>query len=152
MRTFLILLPALVIGFAPAPLPKRDRAGYDRKRLDGVWFVETIKSRGSPVLATYWGDDLTFRLKDRVTISGREVTFADYAPDQPARWAIQFHGGTNDFDFLPLAGGSYRLLGVYRLEEGRGTLALAFRSVHSGRPRACSEEEVSFVLLTRRQP
>jgi hypothetical protein len=152
MRTFLIVLAALVVGFAPAPLPKRDRASGDRNRLDGVWLVEATKFRGNPVLSIHYGNGLTFRLQDRVRITRGELTFPDDAPSQPARWSIRFHRGTNDFDFLPLPDGPHRLLGFDRLEEDHGTLTLAFRSASSGRPQAFSDEHVAFVVLTRGKP
>jgi hypothetical protein len=89
-------------------------------------------------------------LNDRITITKGELTFPDYAPNQPARWAIQTHRGTNDFDLVPLATGPYRLLGFYRQEYGK--LTLVYRSASSGRPKADSDEDVGFVHLTPGKP
>lgn len=150
MRTVLLVYAVLLTGFAPAPFPKRARADDDRKRLDGAWVIESVKWRGSPVLGTHWGNGLAFRLNDRVTITGGELSFPDYAPNQPARWAIKLHRGTKDFDLVPLATGPYRLLGFYRQEYGK--LTLVYRAAYSGRPKADSDQDVGFVLLKPGKP
>jgi hypothetical protein len=150
VRTLLIVLAALVVGFAPAPLPKRDVPPDGRKRLDGGWVVDSVKFCGSPMLGTYYGDGLAFRRKDRLTIAEGEVTFTNYAPRQSARWTIRCYRGTSDFDFVPPSRGRARVLGFYRQEPE--TLTLVFRSANSGRPKAANDEDVVTVLLKSARP
>jgi hypothetical protein len=150
MRTVLLVSVLVLTGFAPAPFPTRASPSDNRKRLDGVWVVESVKWRGSPVLGTHWGNGLAFRLYDRITITRGELTFPDYAPNQPARWAIHLHRGTKDFDLVPLHVGPTRMPGFYRQEYGN--LTLIYRSLGSGRPKADSDEDVAFVLLKPGKP
>jgi hypothetical protein len=144
MRTVLLVSTLLLTGFAPAPFPKRASPSDNRKRLDGVWVVESVKWGGTLVHGSHWGNGLAFRTNERITITRGELTFPDYTPNQPARWALRFPRGTNDFDLLPLAEG-YRMLGFYR--EEYGAVILIYRPAYSGRPRADSDQDVGFVLL-----
>jgi uncharacterized protein (TIGR03067 family) len=151
MRTSLIVLAALVLGFAPAPLPRRDRARDGRDRLEGVWYVKAIKFRDQDHWSNvYYGGGLSFFPKEQLTISGGELTFADGTrnPRRPARWTIQAHGGTHDLD-LEQQNGPTRMLGIYRLEEG--ALSFCLRPTSSGRPRAFSRDEF-VIVLTRHKP
>jgi uncharacterized protein (TIGR03067 family) len=152
MRTLLIVLAALVLGFAPAPLPKRDRtSASDRRRLDGVWVVEATRYRGNPVLSIHYGNGLTFRTTERLAIARGELWFTDREDvRQPARWALRFQNGTNDLDLRSLPDGPAHLLGFYALQGA--TLTISFRSPNEGRPRASSDDYVATIVLTRGNP
>lgn len=151
MRTSLIVLAALMLAFAPAPLPRRDRAREDRNRLDGVWYVKAIKFRDQEHWSNvYYSGGLSFFPKERIEIAGGELTFRDQNnnPRRPACWKLQAQRGTPDLD-LEQANGPTRMIGLYRLEEG--TLSFCLHPASSGRPRAFSSDQF-VIVLTRHKP
>jgi hypothetical protein len=144
----LLILAVLTLGFAPAPFPKPERTRDDLQRLDGVWFVRGMTARGSHASVIHQYNALYWRRGDRVVLSGGELRFTDLGRIRAVeRWAIQVQHRSNGIDLLPTPGGRYRMLGIYRRDEGM--LLLAFRDPGRGRPESFSDREYVIVLKRR---
>jgi uncharacterized protein (TIGR03067 family) len=102
----LIGVAVLLLGFAPAPFPRRDRqrlASIDQnlKLMQGAW-------QGDAKTGNRTGLSFSAAIKDNqliLTIAGRRIT-----------WALQLQGRTSprSLDITNEAGHSF--LGIYRLE------------------------------------
>jgi hypothetical protein len=148
VRRFLLVLAALALGFAPAPFPKAERTRDKHQRLDGVWFVRRMTAQGTDAGVIHQYNALYWRRGDRLVISGGELRFTDLGRIRAVeRWAIQIQHGSNGIDLLPTPGGRFRMLGIYRRDEGM--LLLAFRDPGRGRPESFSDRE--YVILLKRR-
>src|SRR4051812_6165368 len=76
MRACLIASAVLLLAFAPAPLPRREKARDHQALLAGNWHVRTIKWRGRDhYQAAGVGDDLIVTKNQRVVIARGRITF-----------------------------------------------------------------------------
>jgi hypothetical protein len=129
MRTGLLVLAALTLGFAPAPLPKRHRDRDDRARLDGTWYVESVSYNGARTGGVSQGRGLSIMIHDRLVIRGESATFREAYPQAYTIRTFRAEG----LPALDLSDSSrdLRLPAIYKREGSVLTLAI---NPH-GRPR-----------------
>jgi hypothetical protein len=144
---------AAAVGFAPAPFPRPDRRADDRQRLDGVWEVKAITSRGLICVGIPGFAGVTFNLfrQDRVALAGGELRFQNRLykfpyPSEPVAFRI---GKAGQFDLAPEPGAPPSVPALYRLEDA--TLTLCFPAdAGKGRPASFEGREHVVIVLERR--
>jgi uncharacterized protein (TIGR03067 family) len=145
MRTFLLVLAAAGLGFAPAPLPRSDRGRVERPRLFGTWTLKQVRYLGTTNYGGAGAGTGIIYLKDEVTITDREMRVQSGDPNRlprEQRLAIEVQTGTSHLDFLQ--GQDRRASGLYRVEGTKLTIAYP---VGTGRPRPTSFDNQSDIVL-----
>ena len=155
MRTWLIVSALLLAGFAPAPLPRRDRARYDQRLPEGTWVAEAVRYKGNDVLACFHGKrGIDVAIGDRVVIRRGQMTFAYRNDSSRARaWSFRLSGAgpTRALDLLDPQADHFVLLGVCALEGDALTLSVS--SAGEARPRTfVGKGSALVIVLKRRSP
>src|SRR5262245_17933554 len=115
MRTSLLVLAALALGFAPAPLPRPDRGKGERNRLAGTWVLKQVKHVGHTGYTGAGVGTGVIHVSEEVTFSERELHVKDpKAVRQPRRLVIEVQTGAQHIDFFQR--GDHRAHGLYRVE------------------------------------
>jgi uncharacterized protein (TIGR03067 family) len=134
---------ALVVGFAPAPLPRRERASteeQDLRRLQGTWVVVKYQSNGRDVLGQPGSYLFTFEGRRTVCVMNNhrsEWTFELSAAASP-RHITSKEVKTNVL-----------LKGIYRFEGDN--FVLCERVGDGPRPTAFGSSENTTLLVMRRR-
>src|SRR5262245_10892951 len=113
MRTLLITSAVLVTAFAPAPLPRRERARNPQAQLVGNWQLRTIKWQGNGAYQAASLGDMIVTKGELVVISRGQITFR--ADDRPVTLKLS---GSGEVRFLDMERATWRqpVLGQYKLE------------------------------------
>jgi hypothetical protein len=152
MRTFLIVLAALTVGFAPAPFPKREKATDDQAQLVGHWHIKTIKWRGNDSYhGSSFGGGMSIGKNDRVVITRGRISFE--ASERPANdrvvtFKISGQGAVRSMDVF----GSFKDRPMQCLYKVNGNvLLLSINYTGGARPQSLSGDgdEIAFVLERR---
>lgn len=129
MRPRILLAAAgvLLLGLAPAPLPRKERPG-DTNPLDvgGRWeFVKCeLSGRPYPPIANYYRAEITPEQFRFVPTEGGAVT----------TYVLRLHPSDKPPAFTLSQDGQVHYVGSYRLEKGRLTLIFASGSRLEARP------------------
>jgi hypothetical protein len=151
MRAWLIASAVLLLAFAPAPLPRREKAKDDQARMLGTWQIKTIKWRGSAGYeASAFGDGIVNK-QDRVIISRGRISFeAGSGPSSGDRVFTFQLSGTGTVRSIDLTGTNQKrtVLGLYELKGGALHLSIG---LSTARPQLLTGdgEEIGFILERR---
>ena len=145
MRTCLLVLAALALGFAPAPLPRPDRGRAERNRMLGTWVLKQVRHAG----ATHWtgagvgvGNGVIY-VAEEVTISEREMRVLNPKNRrEPQRIEIEVKAGPRHVDFVQ--SGDQRTRGLYRVEGA--TLTICY-SLGTNKPRPTGFDDPNDIVL-----
>jgi uncharacterized protein (TIGR03067 family) len=147
MRALLIASAVVLVGFAPAPLPRRGKGPDNGSRLEGVWLVQSIRLWGNSTGGVVHGQGLSVLVGDRMVIRRRQAAFRD---SFPRTYSVRFpkSAGSGAFDLV--TGPAHHLLGIYELSGENLTLAV---NAH-GRPRPPTFEgkDAQLVIVLRKTP
>jgi len=151
MRAWLIASAVLLLAFAPAPLPRREKAKDDQTRMLGTWQIKTIKWRGSAGYeASAFGDGIVNK-RDRVVISRGRMSFeaAGGPPTGDRVFTFQLTG-TGTVRSIDLTGGNQRRT-VLGLCELRGEALHLSIGLSTARPKSLTGDgdEIGFILERR---
>jgi uncharacterized protein (TIGR03067 family) len=153
VRTWLIVSALLLAGFAPAPLPKRDRNPHDQRLPEGTWVVGAVRYQGNEVLACFHGDrGIDVALGDRVVIRGGRITFAyRNDPSRAKAWSFRLSGSgpTRALDLLGPQPRPFGLLGICALEGDALTLSVS--AAGETRPQTFAGKESALVIVLARR-
>ena len=111
-RLLLFVLTAAVLGFAPAPFPRRERANQDARRIEGTWV--------GPHRLVIIPGRLTYNPTTSPVVYGLVID----PTKTPATYDLKNAGGN----------GPPSWLGIYRVRGD--VLTLCYNSASQGRPRA----------------
>src|SRR5262249_31741273 len=145
MRACLLVVAALTLGFAPAPLPKRPKERDDRMRLDGTWYVESVSYNGARTGGVAQGHGLSILIYDRLVIRGEAATFRGAHPQPYTIRAFRAEGLPARDLCNPSA--DMRLPAIYK-QEG-ATLTLAINPHGRPRPLVFSGNGAQLVIVFR---
>src|SRR5947207_2153839 len=127
----LLLAVALVVGFAPAPFPKRGPRKLEALRLEGTWVMTDGHVDGVPnYSSTSRSAGLSASRGDVVRISTNRLTFPAKG-SMVSDWTIR-SGAAGVIDLHGPPPARLHLLGIYRLEGD--TLTLCVGDQGRGRP------------------
>jgi hypothetical protein len=151
MRLWLIASAALLLAFAPAPLPRREKSKDPESLLLGTWRIKTIKWQGRDGYSASSFAEFTVSKNDRVIISRGRITYsADGGPssgDRSTGLLLSGAGEVRNIDFGEKTGRTFR--GLYKLSGG--VLYLAFNYTGGPRPTQLTGDgdEIAFILERR---
>jgi hypothetical protein len=152
MRAWLIVSAVLLLAFAPAPLPRREKSKDHESRLLGNWRIRTIRWQGRDSYTSSSFASYVVSTNDLVVISRGRITFqADKGRSQGDRSSgvvISGPEGVRHIDFGEKGGQTFR--GLYQLRGG--VLYLSFCYTGDGpRPTQLTGDgnEIAFVLDRR---
>jgi hypothetical protein len=154
MRACLIASAVLLLAFAPAPFPRREKATDDQARLLGHWHIKTIKWRGN---ASYqgssFGGGMSVNTNDRVIISRGRATFRASGQlssgDRTVTFTLSGTGGVRSIDFFGSMQDGRPMHALYKV-SGK-VLHLSINYTGGARPQSLSGDgdEIAFVLERR---
>ncbi len=125
MRKCALLLTGLLLGFAPAPLPrppKPDNGKDDLKKMEGTWEVTSLIYEGRPLAPS------TF--SSRVAIAGGWLTYSDAKGNGSSKWALTIDAkkAPRTFDMTPEGGSRVGGWGIYAFKGEKLVRCLSIRS------------------------
>lgn len=127
VRLLLLVASLALLGFAPAPLPRRERQRDDLADLTGVWVFVRCETNGRV-------DPPETHRDYRVEITRTEIAFLlRQAPRQPIQMTLD--PGASPPSFSWSIEGRVRFVGSYRLERGELTMIFEHSSDLGSRPR-----------------
>jgi len=138
VRVLLFVVSAAVLGFAPAPLPKRERQGEHPNDLTGVWRFVRCETNG--VL-----DDPSTFTNYRIEIRDTEIHFM---PNGERRGGVKMvlDPKASPPSFTWSLEGRVYCVGSYRLVRGELTMVFAVGSRLEDRPKDLTNGPHRYVL------
>jgi uncharacterized protein (TIGR03067 family) len=152
MRTWLIVSAVLVVAFAPAPLPRRER-GIDNPeaQLTGTWRIKTIRWRGGESYDASAFAGYVVNKSDRVVITRGRISFQTDGGqgERTATFQLSGAGEVRHVDFTTDGKAGQPMRGLYALRGG--ALHLSFNYSYGPRPTQLSGDgdEIAFILERR---
>ena len=146
MSTRLSLLAALVlvVGFAPAPLPRARRGPEpdDLQKMQGTWVVVKYELNKADILARY-------SQEIRFTFRGKRMT-CSLNDDVRSTWDVELSPGSSPRAITETeASKSLVMRGIYRFEGDR--LVICHDSGQGARPTEFDSEGSRYLIVLRRR-
>jgi uncharacterized protein (TIGR03067 family) len=142
-RLLLLAALALAVGFAPAPLPRRERASteeQDLRRLQGTWVVVKYLSNGRDILGQQGSYLFTFEGRRTICLQN----------NHRSEWTYELSAATSPRQITSKeAKGNVVLKGIYRFE---GDTFVLCETVGDGpRPTEFGSKGSTTLLVMRRR-
>lgn len=142
-RCCLVFVSLVLVGFAPAPLPRRERRDTDSRpdlqRLQGTW----------DVLERQRGGVRQPPEKAEVRVTGTRWTFA-YASGAGSTWEIHLDPTKTPRRITLALNHTHSLLGIYRLDGDTLIVCYCQPNDHTDRPRRFDEGGGCWLITLRR--
>jgi uncharacterized protein (TIGR03067 family) len=141
-RALVVLAVIAVVGFAPAPLPKRERLRVDPTDVDGTWeFVlweySGMRSEGSEQM--YW-----------IEMTREKYDFVPKRGGGRSEYKMRLDPTASPPAFTWSMGNNVRFVGSYRLERDRMTMIFASGQDLAQRPRDFQQKQVPYRFVMKR--
>jgi len=108
-RILLVATVVAVLGFAPAPLPRKDRRGDDLTDVNGTWEFVECQSNGNPYERT--------RQNYNADMTRERFTFASKGGGGGATYAMRLDPSASPPSFTWSQNNQVRWVGSYRLRK-----------------------------------
>jgi len=124
VRILLLAVSLGLLGFAPAPLPRKDRARTDPNDVTGQWVFETCETNGI--------DEPQAAKEYRIEITREKLVF--HHQRGKTEYDLRLYPDVSPRAFTWSRGGSTFYVGSYRLTGGRLTMIFTGGSRLEDRP------------------
>jgi len=126
-KVLFVVVSVAVLGFAPAPLPRKDRRGEDPTDLTGVWRFVRCDTNGVP-------DKPETFTEYRIEITRDQIAFIPRG-GQRSPLGMTLNPAASPPSFTWSIGREVNYVGSYRLERGELTMIFVISGRLEDRPR-----------------